>query len=142
MSNPQKKMCKVFTEFRMDRRPAREYPWAEAVGPGTARIRNAPFLTGEVAWDDLVKMGSEGKVLEVLERATRTVRATHEAAPDRRDAQQELSAIWEPRRRADVVCESAAPGLIGMAVPLSLPDARLVELLEQCPVPLEPEAPE
>lgn len=136
MSDSQKQMRKVFAEFQTERGPARESLWAEAVGMDTARIQNIPFMTDQVAFQDLVRLDSGGKVLEILERTTRTRRVAYEAASDRQEAEHEFKAICDHLRQANIECESAVPGMFSMAVPLDVPDERLHELLEQCPVPL------
>jgi Domain of unknown function (DUF4265) len=110
--------------------------WAEVVGPDAARITNIPFFTDAVAFGDVVRVDPGGKVLAVLERTTRTRRGTYPAAPDRRDAEREWAALCDYLRRHNVACESAVPGMFGMAVPPDISDERLAELLAQGPVEL------
>jgi hypothetical protein len=129
---------KVFVEAPTEKGVTKERFCAQVVEVDTARIRNIPFVTDVVAFDDLVRVDESGNVIEVLERTTRTRRASYDAASDRKAAKKELKAICEHMRACQIECESAAPGLLAMAVPVQVRDEAFLQLCKLCPVPLNP----
>lgn len=130
-----RKLCKVFVEQGGDDTP-RERLWAEMVGEDTGRIVNIPFFTDEVAYQDLVRISEDGEVLEVLQRTTRTRRATYPAASKREDAVSQYQAICDYLRPFQIECESFHGGTFCMAVPSEMTDDRIRALCAHCPVSL------
>ena len=136
MADSEKKLRKVFVPVPTAHAPTRENLWAEIDSADTARINNIPFLTEAVAYQDLVRVDEAGQVLEVLERTTFTVHAVYKVATDPEAAEREYKAIGEHMRSANIVCESAMPGMMGMAVPLTVTNEQLLDLMKRSPVPL------
>jgi hypothetical protein len=110
--------------------------WAVPIGPETAFIQNIPFCSNEVAWHDIVRLSPSGDVLEILERVTRSVRATYEAAKEKDDLAKEWTMIRAHFRRHDIECESGVRGLFALAVPTTVSDGQLLDLYAKCPVKL------
>jgi hypothetical protein len=117
--------------------------WAVSVSEGVAIVENIPFLTNEVAWQDLVRVSPSGDFVEVLERLTRTQRMTYEAAKDNEEAARQWEAIRAHFEAQGIVCEPAGPGVFAMAVPSSVTDDEMNALCARCPTKLTPpESPE
>jgi hypothetical protein len=138
MSEAQTPLCKVFVKVTMGNQTYTEFMWAHQVSPTTARITNIPFYTDQVGYEDIVRVGINGEVVEVLERATRTRCSSYEPEVGEEAIKLQWKSINDHFEKLNILCESAIAGVFSMAVPLDMSDDALRELVGSCPVKLAP----
>ena len=125
---PEEKLIKV-------RLPG-ESLWAVDLGEGKAELRNAPFNDGYSLFD-IVKIDSDGKVLEMIERKYRPVQIKYECTEENID--EEWKKLCEYVHSKNMHIEGFVAGYAGLSVPKEVTDEELKKLLDDSPVKIEAE---
>jgi hypothetical protein len=111
--------------------------WARQIHATAAKLDNIPFFATHLGLGDLVRIDDQGEVLEVLEWATHTRRATYPADGSPAAVRRRWAQVREHLASWDIHVEGMVPGVFSMAVPVDLTDEELEGILAACEVPLQ-----